>query len=303
MSIAIAFEGLLDYSDHERRKWRTWVATDPPRLDIAVQPGGRLPDHRGAARPHLLRRAAPSLSPRRRTPQDATGIPHGDGAPVRLRGPRARQTFGARRRMWMTRSAAACGWSTWAGATISTATTVTHIVLHEIRHMAQGALDRTQRRHRASGRARLDLLRGVQLDGDYYHPTDLAKFADMGKDAPELWQKFLAWYNAVFDAGALSEREKALIALGVAHGVQCPYCIDAYTTASLEKGSTPEQMTEAVHVAAAIRGGASLATACRLRNHVENIHVIRMQNAKCKKGERGVISRRCISNAAVRMSD
>jgi 4-carboxymuconolactone decarboxylase len=40
--------------------------------------------------------------------------------------------------------------------------------------------------------------------------------------------------------------------------VQCPYCIDAYTSACLTNGSDIEQMTEAVHVAAAIRGGASL---------------------------------------------
>jgi len=105
----------------------------------------------------------------------------------------------------------------------------------------------------------------------YYHPKDLAKFADMGKDAPELWQKFLDWYNAVFADGALSEREKALIALAVAHAVQCPYCIDAYTTASLEKGSTPDQMTEAVHVAAAIRGGASLVHGVQMRNHLEKV--------------------------------
>jgi 4-carboxymuconolactone decarboxylase len=66
----------------------------------------------------------------------------------------------------------------------------------------------------------------------YYHPPDLAKFADMGKDAPELWKKFLEWYGAVFAEGALSEREKALIALAVSHAVQCPYCIDAYTSGS-----------------------------------------------------------------------
>ena len=70
----------------------------------------------------------------------------------------------------------------------------------------------------------------------YYHPHDLAKFGDMGKEAPELWKKFLEWYNAVFQDGALTEREKALIALAVAHAVQCPYCIDAYTTASPREG-------------------------------------------------------------------
>jgi 4-carboxymuconolactone decarboxylase len=105
----------------------------------------------------------------------------------------------------------------------------------------------------------------------YYHPKDLAKFADVAKDAPELWQKFSDWYAAVFKEGALTEREKALIALAVAHTVQCPYCIDAFTTASLEKGSTPEQMMEAVHVAAAIRGGASLVHGVQMRNHVEKL--------------------------------
>lgn len=105
----------------------------------------------------------------------------------------------------------------------------------------------------------------------YYRPEDLAKFAEMGEDAPELWQKFLAWYSAVFAEGALSEREKALIALAVAHAVQCPYCIDAYTAGSLEKGATPEQMTEAVHVAAAIRGGASLVHGVQMRAHVHKI--------------------------------
>ena len=105
----------------------------------------------------------------------------------------------------------------------------------------------------------------------YYHPKDLAKFGDIGKEAPELWQKFSEWYAAVFREGALSEREKALIALAVAHAVQCPYCIDAYTTTSLETGSTPEQMTEAVHVAAAIRGGASLVHGVQMRNHVDKL--------------------------------
>ncbi len=93
---------------------------------------------------------------------------------------------------------------------------------------------------------------------DYYDRADLKRFADVGRDAPQLWQKFNAWYAAVFAPGALSAREKALIGLAVAHAVQCPYCIDAYTQATLEHGGNREQMIEAVHVAAAIKGGAAL---------------------------------------------
>src|SRR5437588_9269112 len=100
----------------------------------------------------------------------------------------------------------------------------------------------------------------------YYHEDDLPRFYDVGKNASELWKKFSEWYGAVFAEGALSEREKCLIALAVAHAVQCPYCIDAYTEAALEKGSNLDQMTEAIHVAAAIRGGASLVHGLQMRN-------------------------------------
>jgi 4-carboxymuconolactone decarboxylase len=105
----------------------------------------------------------------------------------------------------------------------------------------------------------------------YYDAKDLARFSEIGKDAPELWDKFQSWYSAVFADGALTEREKALIALAVAHAVQCPYCIDAYTSGGLEKGATPEQMAEAVHVAAAIRGGASLVHAVQMRNRAAKL--------------------------------
>jgi len=105
----------------------------------------------------------------------------------------------------------------------------------------------------------------------YYDAEDLNRFSDMGNDAPELWQKFLSYYGAVFEEGALSKREKALIALAVASAVQCPYCIDAYTKSSLENGSDKEQMTEAIHVASAIRGGASLIHGVQMRNVAEKL--------------------------------
>jgi len=105
----------------------------------------------------------------------------------------------------------------------------------------------------------------------YYQSADLAHFPDIGKSAPELAKKFFDWYTAVFADGALTAREKSLIALAVAHAVQCPYCIDAYSRDAVEKGADIDQMTEAVHVAAAIRGGASLVHGVQMRNHVATI--------------------------------
>jgi 4-carboxymuconolactone decarboxylase len=109
------------------------------------------------------------------------------------------------------------------------------------------------------------------LSETYYRPHDLTRFSEIGKERPELWAKFLDYYDAVFADGALTPREKALIALGVAHAVQCPYCIDAYTQASLQNGADREQLTEAVHVACAIRGGASLVHGVQMRNVAEKL--------------------------------
>ena len=105
----------------------------------------------------------------------------------------------------------------------------------------------------------------------YYVPEDLAKFGTIGEHAPDVTQKFFEWYGAVFEDGALTKREKSLIALAVAHAVQCPYCIDAYSSGSLEKGASPAQMTEAIHVAAAIRGGASLVHGVQMKHHVDKL--------------------------------
>jgi alkylhydroperoxidase/carboxymuconolactone decarboxylase family protein len=103
----------------------------------------------------------------------------------------------------------------------------------------------------------------------YYDSGHLALFGSIAEGNKALADQFFRWYEAVFKEGALGEREKALIALAVAHAVQCPYCIDAYSTSCLEKGADLEQMTEAVHVAAAIRGGATLVHGVQMLEHVK----------------------------------
>jgi len=105
----------------------------------------------------------------------------------------------------------------------------------------------------------------------YYHAADLGRFTEIARGGTALADKFFDWYNAVFAAGALTTREKSLIALAVAHAVQCPYCIDAYSKDALEKGSNIDEMTEAVHVAAAIRGGAALVHGVQMLNHVDDL--------------------------------
>lgn len=105
----------------------------------------------------------------------------------------------------------------------------------------------------------------------YYNPDDLRKFGKIGDWNEALGAKFFEYYNSVFTEGALSAREKSLIALAVAHTVQCPYCIDAYTGDGLQRGITKEEMIEAVHVATAIRGGASLVHGIQMMNKYDKL--------------------------------
>jgi 4-carboxymuconolactone decarboxylase len=105
----------------------------------------------------------------------------------------------------------------------------------------------------------------------YYKPEHLAHFSQIDEGNAELAKKFFDYYGAVFAEGALSVREKALIALAVAHTVQCPYCIDAYSKDCLQQGADLEQMTEAIHVATAIRGGASLVHGMQMLDHAKRL--------------------------------
>lgn len=105
----------------------------------------------------------------------------------------------------------------------------------------------------------------------YYDPKDLKNFSKIAEFGESLAKKFFDYYGEVFSPGALSSREKSLIALAVAHAVQCPYCIEAYSTDCLEKGANESQMMEAIHVACAIRGGASLVHGTQMMKHVKKL--------------------------------
>lgn len=109
------------------------------------------------------------------------------------------------------------------------------------------------------------------MDKTYYDPKDLKKFGNITELQPELGKKFFDYYGDVFKEGALTQREKSLIALAVSHAVHCPYCIDAYTSDSLEKGADEAQMMEAIHVAAAIKSGAVLVHGVQMMNKIDDL--------------------------------
>jgi AhpD family alkylhydroperoxidase len=92
----------------------------------------------------------------------------------------------------------------------------------------------------------------------YPHPT--RELADLRSSlAPGQAEAFRAFTRSVFADGALTALTKQLIAVSVAHVTQCPYCIRSHTGAALQHGATPEQIMEAIWVAAEMRAGGAYA--------------------------------------------
>lgn len=110
------------------------------------------------------------------------------------------------------------------------------------------------------------------MNEHYYDSDDLKQFGEIGKYGKQHADLFFKYYEEVTGSdGALSKREKALIALAVSHAMKCPYCIDAYSTTCLEAGANPEQMMEAVHVAAAMQAGITLVHSTQMMKHLDKL--------------------------------
>ena len=79
---------------------------------------------------------------------------------------------------------------------------------------------------------------------------------ELAPDIHAAWDQFS---KSVFAAGALDEKTKQLIAVAVAHVTQCPYCIKGHTKVAEHKGATPQEIMEAIWVAAEMRAGGAYA--------------------------------------------
>lgn len=92
------------------------------------------------------------------------------------------------------------------------------------------------------------------------YPRPNKALADRRRDlAPDAEAAFRAFSETVFQDGALSRKTKQLIAVAVAHVTQCPYCIQGHTKAATKEGATPEEIMEAIWVAAEMRAGGAYA--------------------------------------------
>lgn len=73
--------------------------------------------------------------------------------------------------------------------------------------------------------------------------------------APDLGKAFPPFFKELMKDGALSVREKELIALGIAVHEHCEPCIYAHVEKCLHAGASPAQVMEAAGVAVMMGGG------------------------------------------------
>ena len=90
--------------------------------------------------------------------------------------------------------------------------------------------------------------------------------------APDTMAAFRAFSASVFAEGALSKKNKQLIAVAVAHVTQCPYCIRGHTEAALKQGATDKEIMEAIWVAAEMRAGGAFAHSSLALDTINHVH-------------------------------
>ncbi|MFC7687776.1 carboxymuconolactone decarboxylase family protein [Ureibacillus sp. GCM10028918] len=78
----------------------------------------------------------------------------------------------------------------------------------------------------------------------------------------EKMREFVSQFNAFteecFKDGALNQKQKHLIALGISIHAQDEYCIIYHTKGCLDHGCSEQEILEAIGVSAALGGGASV---------------------------------------------
>ena len=96
---------------------------------------------------------------------------------------------------------------------------------------------------------------------EYFYPRDGRKHSkDLEEAQKNMFQAFKTFNSEIFERESVLPRKvKELIAIGVAHTTQCPYCIEGHVKAAKEAGATNQEIAEAIFVASALRAGGALA--------------------------------------------
>lgn len=105
---------------------------------------------------------------------------------------------------------------------------------------------------------------------DLYSKENLKNLQKLSDLAPEQLDAYNNFDNQVFKDGALSLKEKEIIAVAMAHVTQCPYCIDIHTKNAKKAGASLEELAEAVFVASALEAGGAVTHSTHIPNATDD---------------------------------
>ncbi|MDN4073042.1 carboxymuconolactone decarboxylase family protein [Fictibacillus terranigra] len=92
-----------------------------------------------------------------------------------------------------------------------------------------------------------------------YRRSNLKKLANLNQLIPNGFRAYSRFNTEATKEGKLNAKLKELIAVSIAHTTECPYCIDVHTKSAQRAGSTKEELSEAILVAAALLAGGAYA--------------------------------------------
>ncbi|SOC40723.1 carboxymuconolactone decarboxylase family protein [Ureibacillus acetophenoni] len=110
------------------------------------------------------------------------------------------------------------------------------------------------------------------MSENYYDKSASKNIFQLKELAPDQLKAFQQFDAAVLKAGALSKKEKEIIAVAIAHVTECPYCIDTHTKKAKVAGATLEELVEAVFVTMAIEAGGVV-------THSTHVHNANLENS------------------------
>ncbi|MFC7062111.1 carboxymuconolactone decarboxylase family protein [Halobacillus seohaensis] len=107
-------------------------------------------------------------------------------------------------------------------------------------------------------------------DPELYKKQYFSRIKEFAELSGEAFQGFVDFDKQAMKSGALSAKEKELIAIAVAHTTGCPYCIDIHTKGAKQEGASKEEVAESIFVATALKAGSAIAHSVNALNSYDS---------------------------------
>jgi len=95
----------------------------------------------------------------------------------------------------------------------------------------------------------------MSTDAKSYYEQSPARMSDAKAAMPDVVKAFGGLFQTAMRDGAMTAREKELVALGIGLAVRCDNCIYAHVQKAVRAGATREQVLETAGVAVMMQGG------------------------------------------------